>query len=253
MLFFYLIKNTPFNLDCSNYAGLLYSKVRAEQAWVLGTSTTCFHGNGLKLAPQRHYRNHRMTNNNILLGISRPETEAMRADISFGVAPDIWKKGTRHSLSSSSADTESNEDAPFCHLLCCRAALSRASNKFKNQRGQGDYPGSFHHLSCFWRKRSWRYLLQRKAGLVSEDLHLVPGFAIASHCGPLCSNPLLRDGDSITPLPGEHIGCMHGHQGWPRGDILKLKHLTWYKQKILREKAKLARCPGQSRQTAQSP
>ena len=112
----------------------------------------CFHGNGLKLAPQRDYRNHRTTNNNILSGISCPEIEAMRADISFRRAPNIWKKGTRYSLSSSSADTESNENVPFCHLFCCRAALSRASIKFKNQRGQGDYPGSFHHLSCSWRK-----------------------------------------------------------------------------------------------------
>lgn len=61
----YLIRNIPLNVD-SNSTQLLHGKVRAKQAWVLGTSTTCFHGNGLKLAPQSHYRNQRVTNNNIL-------------------------------------------------------------------------------------------------------------------------------------------------------------------------------------------
>lgn len=80
------------------------------------------------------------------LGFTCPEIEAMRADISFRRAPNIWKKGTWYSLSSSSVDIESYENAPFCHLFCCRAALRRALIKFRNQRGQGDYPGSFHHL-----------------------------------------------------------------------------------------------------------
>lgn len=143
----YLIRNIPLNLDYSNSTWLLHRKVRAKQAWVLGTSATCFHGNGLKLAPQSHYRNQRATNNNIL-SFTCPEIEATRADISFRRAPNIWKKGTWYSLSSSSIDIKSYEKAPFCHLFCCRTALRRALIKFRKQRGQGDYPGSFHHLLC---------------------------------------------------------------------------------------------------------
>lgn len=101
-----------------------------------------------------------------------------------------------------------------------------------------------------------RYSLQRKAGLVSEDLHLVPGFAIASLCGPLCSNPPTPGCEmgtaSLLSLEGTHHS-MYGKQGWLA--ILKLRYLTGYKQKILRmkAKAKLAGCPGQSRQTTRSP
>lgn len=129
----------------------------------------------------------------------------MRAGISFRRAPNIWRKGTRYSLSSSSADTEGNENAPFCHVLCCRPALSRASIKLKKQRGQGDYPVSFHHLSYSQRKRSFEIFTTeegwpglRRSAFSSWLCHRLPLWASVlqpPHAG-------LRDGDSITPFPG---------------------------------------------------
>lgn len=170
---------------------------------MLGTSATCFHGNGLKLAPRSHYRNHR-TPNNILSGISCPEIEAMRAGISFRRAPNIWKKGTRYSLSSSNADTESNENAPFCHVLCCRPALSRASIKFKKQRGQGDYPGSFHHLSYSQRRRSFEIFTTEEGW---------PGLRRSAFSSWLCHRlPLWA---SVLQLPPQRAARWGQHHSFP--------------------------------------
>lgn len=180
----------------------------------------------------------------------------MRAGISFRRAPNIWRKGTRYSLSSSSADTEGNENAPFCHVLCCRPALSRASIKLKKQRGQGDYPVSFHHLSYSQRKRSFEIFTTeegwpglRRSAFSSWLCHRLPLWASVLHPPtPGCEMGTA----SLLSLEGTHHS-MYGKQGWLA--ILKLRYLTGYKQKILRmkAKAKLAGCPGQSRQTTRSP
>lgn len=142
----------------SNYAGLLYGEVRAEQAraWYLHH---LFPWQSAWISTSESLQNGRLANNNILLGISCLEIEAIRAGISFRRALNICKRGTRYSLSSSSADTEHDLNAPFCFLFFLLFFFFSSwvhwiefQYKFENQSGQGDYPGSFHSPLCFWGK-----------------------------------------------------------------------------------------------------
>lgn len=141
----------------------------------------------------------------------------MRADISFRRAPNIWKKGTWYSLSSSSVDIESYENAPFCHLFCCRAALRRALIKFRNQRGQGDYPGSFHHLvflekeifEIFNREEGWLGL--RRSAFSSWLCHHLPLWASVLH-PTACEMGTA----SLLSLEGTQH-CIYRQQVWPCG------------------------------------